>query len=153
MTSLNAQSSYLHSAEVIARRAHAGQTDKLGADYITHPARVAERVRDYSDTPAAIAAAWLHDVLEDTPTTTDELREAGIPDHVIAAVELLTKRPGQTLEDYCAGVRSNPIALAVKQADVDDNTSPERTPQLSAETRERLAQKYARTRHLLGVAP
>ena len=59
----------------------------------------------------------------------------------------------RSLEDYCTGVRSNPIALAVKQADVDDNTGPERTAQLSSETRERLAQKYARTRHLLGVAP
>lgn len=142
---------FVTTAERIARKAHAGQQDKVGAGYIEHPARVADRVRQYSETPQSAAAAWLHDVLEDTPVTAEDLREAGIPDDVIIAVELLTKRKGQSLEDYCAGVRENPIALAVKQADVDDNTDPARTAQLPEETRERLAAKYARTRQLLGV--
>lgn len=142
---------FVEIAETIARRAHTGQQDKVGVDYIEHPARVAERVRQYSEVAEAVAAAWLHDVLEDTPVTAEDLREAGVPDDVIIAVELLTKHQGQSLEDYCAGVRENPIALAVKQADVDDNTDPARTAQLPEETRERLAAKYARTRQLLGV--
>ena len=142
---------FIATAEWIARQAHAGQHDKVGVDYIEHPALVAHRVRQYSETPQAAAAAWLHDVIEDTPVTAEDLREAGLPDDVIIAVELLTKREGQSLEDYCAGVRENPIALAVKQADVDDNTDPARTAQLPGETRERLAAKYARTRQLLGV--
>lgn len=143
---------YVRTAEGIARHAHSGQRDKLGADYIEHPARVAQRVRAYDRSPEAIAAAWLHDVLEDTVTTAEGLYEAGIPAEVIETVELLSKQEGQRLEEYCAGIRKNPIAMAVKRADVDDNTDPARTSQLSEETRARLVEKYTRTRTLLGVA-
>ena len=142
---------FVQTAQHIATEAHAGQRDKLGAEYISHPARVAQRVTAYDSSPEAAAASWLHDVLEDTEVSAADLRDQGIPDQVITAVELLSKQPGQSLEDYCTGVRENPTALAVKQADVDDNTDPERTAQLDAETRERLAAKYARTRALLGV--
>lgn len=142
---------YVETAERIARRAHRDQHDKLGADYIEHPARVAERVLRYSTSPQAVATAWLHDVLEDTEFTAQGLSSAGVPGEVVAAVELLSKREGQSLEEYCAGLRANPIALAVKQADLDDNTDPARTTRLPEAARERLAEKYARTRHLLGA--
>ncbi|MVT25625.1 HD domain-containing protein [Nesterenkonia alkaliphila] len=144
---------YVRTAEEIARRAHTGQTDKLGIDYIEHPARVAERVRKYNDSAEAVAAAWLHDVLEDTPVTAENLRAARLPEEVITVVELLTKRPGQRLADYCNGVRQNPIALAVKHADIDDNTDPTRTSQLPQEIQDRLRKKYERTRHFLQNSP
>jgi (p)ppGpp synthase/HD superfamily hydrolase len=60
-----AEEAFVGIAEDIARRAHAGQVDKAGLDYITHPARVAAGVRLHGGKNEAVAAAWLHDVLED----------------------------------------------------------------------------------------
>lgn len=140
-------------AKAIAERAHAGQVDKAGAEYITHPRRVAERARSHGGSNEVVAAAWLHDVLEDTSVTADDLRRVGMPEAVIEAVESVTKRSGEPLEDYCARVRANPLALRVKRADLDDNTDPQRTAALPDKTRERLAAKYARVRSLLGLAP
>lgn len=141
----------LQAARDIARRAHAGQVDKSGAEYIVHPARVAARVRALGGDAEAVAAAWLHDVIEDTEVTAAGLAAAGIPAGVVGAVELLSKRPGQELADYCAGVRANPVALLVKRADLEDNTDPGRAALLDEPTRQRLAEKYARTRALLGL--
>lgn len=138
-------------ARRIATHAHAGQVDKAGAAYITHPERVAERVTAAGGADEAIAAAWLHDVLEDTTVTATALRTAGIPDEVVVAVEAITKMPDEAPEDYYARVRSNSLALTVKRADLEDNTDPARTARLDAATRERLAAKYARARHALGV--
>jgi (p)ppGpp synthase/HD superfamily hydrolase len=76
-------------AEKLARGAHAGQTRRDGVTpYIVHPADVARRV----DTDAEKAVAWLHDVLEDTATTSIDLHEAGIPANVIVAVKALTRK-------------------------------------------------------------
>ncbi|MEF9981942.1 MAG: HD domain-containing protein [Glutamicibacter sp.] len=143
--------SMIDTAKDIASGAHEGQVDKLGAAYIGHPARVAGHARDLGGSPEAIAAAWLHDVIEDCDVSAADLRAAGIPDTVIVAVELLSKRPGQSLQEYCAGVRGNALALLVKEADLADNTDPERTSQLDQATRQRLAKKYQRTRSLLGL--
>ena len=141
----------IENARGIASRAHAGQRDKAGMDYISHPARVAERVRAAGGTDEGVATAWLHDVLEDTNVTAGELRKAGIPDTVIDAVKALTKQRGESLERYCARVRANDLALVVKRADLDDNQDPRRTAALDHETRQRLAAKYARVRDLLGL--
>lgn len=126
-------------ARAIAYVAHRGQVDKAGAVYIDHPRRVAERLTD----PSQVAAAWLHDVIEDCGITAGDLRDAGIPDHVVEAVVLLTRTDGQPSEDYYAGIRANPVALAVKLADIADNTDEDRLRQLPPETQERLRRKYA----------
>lgn len=141
---------FVQVAQDIASRAHAGQLDKSGVEYITHPARVAAGVRARGGDAAAVATAWLHDVLEDCEVTEADLGAAGIPVPVIEAVRAVTKVEGETLEDYCARVKANPTGLLVKRADIEDNTDPARTAVLPAETRERLAAKYARTRSLLG---
>lgn len=139
-------------AEAIARAAHTGQVDKIGVNYIEHPRRVAARFNPTTQ-PDETAVAWLHDVIEDTPVTAAELLEAGFPDHVVAAVELLTKNSAEhTLDAYYARIRENPLALAVKTADIADNTDPARTAQLSSDARERLAAKYAKARKQLGIA-
>lgn len=140
-------------ARAIAAKAHQGQTDKLGAAYIGHPARVAEHARRLGGDEYAVAAAWLHDVIEDCEVSATDLSAAGIPREVCDAVVLLSKRPGQSLEEYCTGVLANPLALLVKRADLADNTDPERTSLLPEHTRARLAAKYARTAQLLGVRP
>jgi len=135
-------------AQRIAETAHAGQVDKSGHPYINHPRRVAERLHG----DAAVAAGWLHDVLEDTPTTTDDLRAAGIPEEVIDAVVAVTKRPGESAEDYAARVRESPIGYQVKLADLDDNTDPERLTLLDDVTRSRLETKYDTMRSLVTAA-
>jgi (p)ppGpp synthase/HD superfamily hydrolase len=141
----------LELARDIATSAHAGQVDKTGHAYITHPTRVAERVcRLFPDAPSEVqAAALLHDVLEDTSTTADDLVAAGIPQLVVDAVDAVTKRDHEPAEQYFARVRANPWAVQVKTADIEDNTDPDRVAQLDPATRDRLEAKYTRSRALL----
>ena len=130
-------------AERIARAAHAGQTDKAGMPYAEHPARVAARV---ADDPDAAAAAWLHDVLEDTSMTAEDLAAHGIPERVVTAVRALTHRDDQTPEKYYAAVAADALARRVKHADLADNSDPRRLAVLEADdpaTAARLRAKYA----------
>ncbi|MDN3355112.1 HD domain-containing protein [Actinomadura sp. DC4] len=132
-------------AIALARKAHAGQTDKAGRPYIDHPLRVMHRLTGEHERMAAI----LHDVLEDTPTTAEDLRTAGCPEPVIAAVRALTKNPGEPLEDSMARAAENPIARAVKRADIADNSDPARLALLDEPTARRLRHKYAESTRLL----
>ena len=141
----------VRAARELATAAHRGQVDKAGRDYIEHPRRVVAAVAAHAAPerlPQAQAAAWLHDVVEDTDVTAEQLR-ADFPPEVVDAVEALTRRPGQDPEDYYAGVKADPIARAVKNADLDDNTDPDRLALLDAATRERLLAKYAKARAAL----
>lgn len=141
-------SQIVQQAKTIAARAHQGQTDKTGHPYIEHPGRVVEHVRNYA-TPAdlniARAVAWLHDTVEDTTVTLAELATT-FPSEVVNGVDAITKRTGEDPDTYYARVRSNPIARAVKRADLDDNTDPGRVALLDEHTRQRLAIKYAHAR-------
>jgi (p)ppGpp synthase/HD superfamily hydrolase len=143
--------SVIDAARSIATAAHIGQVDKTGHSYIEHPTRVAERVVAlFPDAPPeVVAAALLHDVIEDTPVIDSDLIAAGIPASVVEAVEAVTKREGEPVERYFARVRSNPWAVMVKTADIADNTDPARVAQLDPETRDRLHTKYTRARALL----
>ncbi|WP_267593845.1 HD domain-containing protein [Carbonactinospora thermoautotrophica] len=129
----------------IARRAHAGQRDKLGKPYIGHPLRVMARMQTDEERMVAV----LHDVLEDTPLTAEDLRRAGCPEHVVQAVIALTKLPGEPLESAMARAAAHPLAHAVKQAGIEDNTDPRRLGQLDPATARRLRRKYAESRRLL----
>lgn len=129
-------------ALVIAYLAHLGQHDKAGRPYIDHPERVADEVSPLG--PEYEAAAWLHDVVEDSHVTLDVLRGEGIPDDVVAAVDALTHRKGETRADYYERIRGNGIALAVKQADIADNLNPGRLAMLSPDEAKRLERKYAK---------
>ncbi|HEY5230274.1 MAG TPA: HD domain-containing protein [Galbitalea sp.] len=137
-------------AMTMAAKAHSHQVDKLGAPYISHPERVAANF-DPVQQPEESCVAWLHDVFEDTPLTASDLTAAGFSPEVVEAVSVLTRRSEVPTELYYARIRENPIALAVKLADVADNSAPWRTAQLDPETRERLAAKYAKAREALGV--
>ncbi len=137
----------LDDAIQVARRAHEGQLDKSGRPYIGHPLRVMGALRDERERMAAV----LHDVVEDTSVTLDDLREAGCPPEVLEAIAAISKRPGEDQETYLARVAANPIALAVKRADIADNMSPDRMSRLDKATQERLLAKYTSALRQLGA--
>jgi len=108
----------LELAEAIARKAHAGQFRNDGVTpYITHPEAVAESVNG----EALKAIAWLHDVLEDTSITKEQLIANGIDSVIAEACSALNHREGQTYLDYILTVSENKFARAVKIADIKHN--------------------------------
>ena len=105
---------------VIATNAHAGQFDRGGAPYILHPLKVMHYLK--SDDEELMCMALGHDVIEDTSVTYRDLRDAGISERVVAGIRALTKLPGQTYEEYKAGVFASEDAMRVKLADLRHNT-------------------------------
>ncbi|MEU9156378.1 HD domain-containing protein [Streptomyces sp. NPDC048417] len=140
----------LPEVEALARTAHAAQTDKAGRPYTEHLAAVAEGVRVRGGDPDQIAAAWLHDAVEDHALTADWLTAAPLTARTRAIVLAVTKRPGEPPEAYARRILDTPGALLVKQADLAHNADPGRLAVLDEETRKRLTEKYARMRALLG---
>ncbi|HSA51078.1 MAG TPA: HD domain-containing protein [Yinghuangia sp.] len=135
----------LDDAVALARRAHEGQLDKGGKPYIAHPLRVMREVDGVWEQMAAV----LHDVIEDTDVTVQDLRSAGCPERVVTAVVALTKLPGEPLEASMSRAAADPIACVVKRADIADNRSEARLGQLDEATQVRLRAKYARSLALL----
>ncbi len=135
-------------AEDFARDVHAGQKDKAGAPYIHHVIRVTHRLRH--QTPEVLAVAWLHDTVEDDENVDlDTLREWGFPERVVRAVDAITHRKDEPLDQYMARVRADVMARIVKGADINDNSDEYRLILLGPLTQERLRVKYARMRTLL----
>jgi (p)ppGpp synthase/HD superfamily hydrolase len=139
--------SMLEKAIGIAVRAHQGQTDRYGAPYILHPQRVMSRVEDETEKIVAI----LHDVVEDTKWTSDDLRREGFSEGVIQALDCLTKREGEAYEDFVNRSASNPLARRVKLADLEDNMDIRRMENVKAEDTQRLAKYLAAWRKLRGM--
>jgi (p)ppGpp synthase/HD superfamily hydrolase len=128
----------------IAARAHRGQKDKAGAPYLLHPLRMMLRM----DTEAAMMAAVLHDVVEDTEWTLERLREAGFSEEVLEAVDCLTHREGESYQEFVERVRTNLVARQVKIADLEDNMNVRRINQLGPKELERM-EKYHRAWRVL----
>ena len=137
----------LAAAFELAATVHAGQVDQAGLPYLSHPMRVAAQLVPEGD--LAVAAGLLHDVVEDSATTIDDLRAAGMPPEVCTAVDALTKRPDEGYEQAVARAAAHPLAATVKAADLADNSDPARLALLDPDTRERLEAKYALGRQLL----
>lgn len=124
-------------ALAIARKAHAGQVDKAGVDYIQHPLYVASQVK----TEQEKAVALLHDVLEDSDITAADLLAYGLSNEVVTAVQTLTKKKGQSYQDYLEKVKSNDLARVVKLADLKHNSDLSRLKSVSDTDRDRV-KKY-----------
>src|SRR5688572_12689020 len=107
----------LEDAIAIAAQAHRRQKDKAGAAYILHPLRLMMRMKTESEKIAAI----LHDVVEDTGWTIEMLRDQDFSEEVLEAVECLTKREGESYEEFIERAGTNPVARRVKIADLEDN--------------------------------
>lgn len=105
-------------ALAIAKKAHAGQVDKAGVDYIKHPIYVASQVT----TEQEKAVALLHDVIEDSDITVEDLLVSGLSNEVVTAVQILTKKKGQSYQEYLEKVKSNNLARVVKLADLKHNS-------------------------------
>jgi len=131
--------SNLERAIAIAVEAHAGQKDRNGASYILHPLRVMARVQSDDEKIVAI----LHDVVEDTDWTFDDLRQEGFSAELIAALDCVTKREGEAYEDFVKRSASNVLAKRVKIADLEDNMDIRRHEVLEPKDLERF-NKYLR---------
>lgn len=105
------------SALELATAAHHGQVDKAGVDYINHPIKVAESLNTEEEQTVAL----LHDVVEDTEITLDDLRGRGFSDSVVKAVDCLTRRRGEPRDAYLQRIAGNPLAVVVKLADLTHN--------------------------------
>ena len=102
--------------------AHRDQLDKSGMPYVFHPFHLAEQM----DTEEKVVVALLHDVVEDTDYTIEDLSEMGFGKEIIDAITLLTHAPDVEYMDYVRNIKKNPIAKAVKLADLAHNSDPTR---------------------------
>lgn len=107
----------LDKAAEICVTAHAGQRDKVGTAYFQHPMRVAMRCK----TDEEKIVAMLHDTIEDTDVTVEYLLEQGFPQAIVDGVLSVTKREGESYEDFVARAKQNPLGRVVKLHDLEDN--------------------------------
>lgn len=129
-------------AMFIAAREHLGVRDKGGHAYILHPMRIAMRLNTNDEELMSIAI--LHDVIEDSKLTFEDLKAEGFTDRVIEALKLLTRRKGVSYDDYIDEMRGNRDALIVKREDLRDNSDITRLNGVSEKDFERM-NKYIRS--------
>ncbi|MEU0147778.1 HD domain-containing protein [Streptomyces sp. NPDC006288] len=141
----------LSEVESIAREAHRAQTDKAGRPYAEHLAAVADGVRVRGGGEDQMAAAWLHDAVEDGVLSARWLEDAPLSRRVKEMVLAVTKRDGEDLVAYTGRILATPGALLIKESDLAHNADPDRLAVLEPATRTRLTAKYAQVRGLLGL--
>ncbi len=114
----------LEKAIRLAEKVHQGQLDKGGHPYILHPRRVAEKC----ETETEKITALLHDVLEDSSYTQEDLRAEGFAEEILSALIYLTHREGEGYMEYIERICQNSLAVRVKYADLQDNMDISRIP-------------------------
>lgn len=127
----------IEKAIALALDAHTGQTDKAGKPYILHPLRVMQQLETETEQIVGV----LHDVVEDSEYTFEDLENCGFPNEAIAAIKLVTKQPGVDYQAYLANIKSNSIARNVKLADLQDNMNLQRLQTITEKDLQRQA-KY-----------
>lgn len=133
----------------IAHEAHAGQKDKAGNDYISHPIRVAQRCKSND----AKIVALLHDTIEDTSITPTALRNYGFSDKIIEAILSVTRKEDETYAEFIERAAQNHIGKEVKIADLEDNMDLRRLPDINSEDLERCNKYLHSWRYLNGLEP
>lgn len=128
----------------IAYKAHAGAVDKSGVPYIFHPSHLAEQM----ETEHEVIVALLHDVVEDSDITMEDLAAAGFPQDVLDAIRLLTRDKETPYLEYIAHLKENPLAKKVKMADLRHNSDVTRLEGIDAEAGKRL-KKYGAALQML----
>lgn len=124
--------------------AHRDQVDKSGMPYVFHPFHLAEQMMDEDTTVVAL----LHDVVEDTPHTLDDLKKMGFSSQIIEAISLMTHEPGVPYMDYVQKIKENAIARVVKLADLKHNSDLTRLDIIDDRAKQRV-EKYAQAIRLL----
>ena len=124
--------------------AHKDQIDKSGMPYVFHPFHLAEQMADENTTIVAL----LHDVIEDTEYTLDDLRKFGFAEDVLSAISLMTHADDVPYMEYVVKIKTNPIAKAVKLADLKHNSDMSRLDRITQKDEER-AKKYKQAIELL----
>ena len=122
----------------VAVRAHDGQYDKGGSPYILHPLAVAKQVSGEKEKILAL----LHDTVEDTNVTNDDIRRE-FGNTIADALDCLTHRKGESYDEYIDRVCANPLAIDVKLADLHNNMDLSRIPRPTEKDRARV-EKYKR---------
>lgn len=143
--------SCLEQAIAIAVEAHRGDQDRAGQPYILHPLRVMFRLETEEERTVAV----LHDVVEDHGDVwpMERLRELGFPAHLLEALDCVTRRSGETYEEFVERSAANPIGRRVKLADLEDNMDDRRMSEVSEEGRARLNRYLAAYRRLRSAEP
>ncbi len=131
-------------AITVAYNAHQGQLDRAGLPYILHPLHVAEQMKD-EDT---CVVALLHDVIEDTDLTLENLREYGFTEAQIEGVRVMTREEDEDYFEYIRSVKTNPLALAVKLEDLKHNSDVTRIIEMTDKDLQRI-EKYKKAMEIL----
>ena len=121
----------------IATEAHKGQVDKAGVPYINHPLTVASLV----ETEEEKIVALLHDTIEDTSITEQDLLNYGFSNKIVEAVKLLTHNKNVPYMDYVAKIKDNELARKVKIADLTHNSDLSRLKEITDKDKKRY-EKY-----------
>ncbi|MFD0715502.1 HD domain-containing protein [Paenibacillus sp. GCM10027626] len=136
--------STLTKALILAAQYHDGQTDKGGNPYILHPVRLMLQ----ASTDEERMVALLHDIVEDTPVTLEELRSAGFSENIVTAVDCLSRQPDESYEQFIERIRGNDLARRVKILDLQDNSDLSRIADPEEKDRARI-EKYRRSLEIL----
>lgn len=124
--------------------AHKDQVDKSGLPYVFHPYHLAERMEEEN----AVVVALLHDLIEDTDYTLENLREMGFSEEVCEAIGVMTHQKGVSYFDYIRKIKQNPLATKVKLADLKHNSDLSRLDGVTGKDRERI-EKYKKAMEML----
>jgi (p)ppGpp synthase/HD superfamily hydrolase len=139
----------LEDAIELAVKAHRGQKDKYGRPYILHPLSLMLKM----ESDEQMTAAVLHDVVEDTSVTLEDLKREGFGPRILEAVDSLSRREGESYEDYIERLSGNPAAVKVKLADLEHNMLLTRMPDISEADIPRLARYLRAWKKLKHVRP
>ena len=112
---------------------HHGQTDKAGEPYILHPLRVMAQMQTETEQIVAV----LHDVVEDSDVTLDDLRRMGFSEEIVTAIDHLSRHDDETYEQFIQRIKPHPLAVRVKLGDLRDNMDLRRTAALDEKALER----------------
>lgn len=135
----------LDKAALICVTKHAGQRDKMGCAYFQHPMRVAMRCRTDEEKMVAL----LHDTIEDTDVTAEYLLAEGFPREIVDGVLSVTKREGESYQDFVARAKKNPLGRVVKLYDLEDNLDVFRLDALTPDMAARYTKYLAAHRFLM----
>ncbi len=128
----------VEAARNLAVKQHEGQVDKAGQPYVSHPERVAGRLK----TDEEKVVGWLHDTVEDTGLSLEAVETQFGPD-TARALDAISRRPDEAWDDYLIRVKADPVARNVKISDLIDNSNLSRIPRVTLRDVERQA-KYNR---------